>query len=238
MALTLRGAIGSPLTFQQVDDNFTYLEGLVDTNTASSATNTLDIDTINTVIGDSTTRQELIDYLLPTGIIQMWSGTNLNIPTGWALCDGTNGTPNLVNKFIKASTVTQDGGGSNTIVESNLPSHTHSVSVNDHDDHTHTMAHTHTGTTDAGGSHTHSAPREAGSGTATVSWAHYTFTSGAASIGGGDHTHTMTTGQPSNASTGGVSAVLAHTVNQTPFGSATPTEFEPVNYELIFIMKV
>lgn len=35
-----------------------------------------------------------------TGMVQMWSGTIATIPAGWALCDGTNGTPNLINKFV------------------------------------------------------------------------------------------------------------------------------------------
>jgi hypothetical protein len=30
----------------------------------------------------------------------MWSGTVATIPTGWALCDGTGGTPDLRDKFI------------------------------------------------------------------------------------------------------------------------------------------
>jgi microcystin-dependent protein len=37
---------------------------------------------------------------IPIGVIVMWSGTIANIPTGWALCNGSNGTPNLTNKFI------------------------------------------------------------------------------------------------------------------------------------------
>jgi hypothetical protein len=36
--------------------------------------------------------------LLPRGVILMWSGAN--IPAGWVLCDGTNGTPDLRNRFI------------------------------------------------------------------------------------------------------------------------------------------
>ncbi len=35
---------------------------------------------------------------LPSGVILMWSGTQ--IPTGWALCDGQNGTPDLRSRFI------------------------------------------------------------------------------------------------------------------------------------------
>lgn len=37
------------------------------------------------------------------GIICMWSGTLDDIPDGWALCDGTNGTPNLGNRFIRSA---------------------------------------------------------------------------------------------------------------------------------------
>lgn len=37
---------------------------------------------------------------VPTGGIMMWSGTIASIPTGWALCDGANGTPDLTDKFI------------------------------------------------------------------------------------------------------------------------------------------
>ncbi|HUW44897.1 MAG TPA: hypothetical protein VMW50_03785 [Dehalococcoidia bacterium] len=36
------------------------------------------------------------------GMIVMWSGTHLDIPDGWALCNGTNGTPDLQLKFIIA----------------------------------------------------------------------------------------------------------------------------------------
>lgn len=37
---------------------------------------------------------------IPTGLISMWSGAVAAIPTGWALCDGTKGTPNLRDRFI------------------------------------------------------------------------------------------------------------------------------------------
>ena len=35
------------------------------------------------------------------GIIVAWSGTIDKIPTGWALCDGTNGTPDLRGRFLR-----------------------------------------------------------------------------------------------------------------------------------------
>jgi len=34
------------------------------------------------------------------GQISVWSGTVLNVPAGWTLCDGTNGTPDLRDKFV------------------------------------------------------------------------------------------------------------------------------------------
>jgi hypothetical protein len=38
--------------------------------------------------------------LLPSGIIMMWYGSTVNIPTGWVLCNGQNGTPDLRDKFV------------------------------------------------------------------------------------------------------------------------------------------
>lgn len=35
-----------------------------------------------------------------TGIICMWSGAIVDIPDGWVLCDGNNGTPDLRNRFV------------------------------------------------------------------------------------------------------------------------------------------
>lgn len=37
------------------------------------------------------------------GMILKWSGSILSIPTGYALCDGTNGTPDLRDKFIRGA---------------------------------------------------------------------------------------------------------------------------------------
>jgi hypothetical protein len=78
---------------------------------------------------------------LPAGIIAMWSGTLATIPSGWQLCDGTNGTPNLQGLFIvgagnvsPAATggmglLNPGGPSGDTSAGSGLgPSHNHTVS--------------------------------------------------------------------------------------------------------------
>lgn len=82
---------------------------------------------------------------VPRGCIVMWSGTLDNIPSGWALCDGVGGRPNLLDKFVKGVTnsTTNPGndGGTNqiTLNVNQLPSHNHNIL------HKHTtMAHSHT----------------------------------------------------------------------------------------------
>lgn len=42
--------------------------------------------------------EDLVGGAVPSGIIIMWSGST--VPSGWYLCDGNNGTPNLLNKFV------------------------------------------------------------------------------------------------------------------------------------------
>ena len=69
----------------------------VDTNA-----NITGIVTANTFAGNGT---------IPVGGIIMWSGTIANIPTGWALCNGSNSTPDLRNRFIVGA---HSGAGNGT----------------------------------------------------------------------------------------------------------------------------
>ena len=49
------------------------------------------------------------------GMIMMWSGLISEIPPGWSICDGTNGTPDLRDKFVRgASAEVGTGGGCNS----------------------------------------------------------------------------------------------------------------------------
>lgn len=67
---------------------------------------------------------------IPNGIITMWSGDITNVPDGWTLCDGTDGTPDLRNRFIAGAgdeyTVGQTGGErEHQLTENEMPSHSH-----------------------------------------------------------------------------------------------------------------
>lgn len=69
---------------------------------------------------------------LPTGCIVMWSGSVASIPSGWALCNGSNGTPNLRDKFIVGagnSYSPGNTGGANTIALTinQMPVHNHNL---------------------------------------------------------------------------------------------------------------
>ena len=59
---------------------------------------------------------------IPSGFIGLWSGATNAIPSGWVLCDGNNGTPNLQDKFIV-------GAGSSYAVDATGGSTTDTVNI-------------------------------------------------------------------------------------------------------------
>jgi len=71
--------------------------------------------------------QTAVGTTIPLGVITLWYGSIGSVPTGWYLCDGSNGTPDLRNKFIVGAgstyAVNATGGSADAIVVS----HTHSV---------------------------------------------------------------------------------------------------------------
>jgi microcystin-dependent protein len=112
-------------------DNFTVGGNLTVTGTATGATPSASDDSTKF----ATTA--FVRDIIPTGVIVMWSGTIATIPTGWFLCDGSNSTPDLRNRFIIAANA-DDGGAAKTNVTGSatqtggskdaiVVSHTHSV---------------------------------------------------------------------------------------------------------------
>lgn len=83
--------------------------------------------------GTSTTQLATTEFvastLFPSGGIIIWSGSSATIPTGWVLCNGSNSTPDLRNRFVVGAgstyAVGATGGSANAVVVS----HTHTATV-------------------------------------------------------------------------------------------------------------
>ena len=63
---------------------------------------------------------------LPVGTILPYVGDLSKIPHGWALCDGTNGTPNLTGRFLQGSNIVSAIGD---FIEPGLPNITGTIGV-------------------------------------------------------------------------------------------------------------
>lgn len=203
--------------------------------------------------------KELIKLAVPSGTITMYNGQS-EIPEGWAVCDGNNGTPNLVGKFIKAvSAIDQIGDNESELNENNefiitqehLPKHSHP-----HKPHTHNLGGDLSGTTGSSGDLTVSlnysdynwgigsvqktfVTSVTGEGvtseTGTVDGVSNIRTQGGNATGG-SHTHSISLGVE-----GGVSLSLATSEEETLEDSEWPNKplkIEPRSYSLVFIMKL
>lgn len=78
---------------------------------------------------------------IPTGGIIIWSGSTGSIPSGWLLCDGNNGTPDLRDRFIIGAgntyAVNATGGTADAIVVTHTHTATSVVTDAGHDHATH-----------------------------------------------------------------------------------------------------
>lgn len=119
------------MTFSNQLNNSNFHSLIKDINLSTVTNNGhLYTDKYVDVFYDSTGGMKIIyipDILPFYGQIVMFSGTVNKIPNGWKICDGNNGTPNLINKFILASNVSGNEGGNNKISYKNLPQHEHSI---------------------------------------------------------------------------------------------------------------
>jgi len=88
---------------------------------------------LDTVKANLDTALAYIDTFCFSRQIVLWSGAVGSIPTGWQLCDGTNGTPDLRDRFVV-------GAGGNYVVDSTGGAATHSHTINSESTHTHAIA--------------------------------------------------------------------------------------------------
>ena len=65
------------------------------------------------------------------GMIMLWSGSIGSVPSGWALCNGSNGTPDLRDRFVIAAGSTYAVGATGGSADAIVVSHTHTATVTD-----------------------------------------------------------------------------------------------------------
>ncbi len=168
--------------------------------------------------------------IVPAGIICMWSGALANIPAGWQLCDGTNGTPDLRDRFVMGAPDGVEPGGTGgaataTLAVPNLPAHTHSVNIDP------AGSHTHTGSANSSGAHYHTYQRPYYTDD-YASWSGQCYVPGlvaTATSTDGAHTHSLSVGS------GGTHQ---HTASIGSIGSGTSFSIVPPYFQIAFIMKL
>ena len=84
---------------------------------------------VNSLLGDINKKADK-EAGIVAGMILMWSGSTTSVPEGWNLCDGTNGTPDLRNRFIVGagssySVGSKGGSDTVTLTTAQIPSHSH-----------------------------------------------------------------------------------------------------------------
>jgi len=87
---------------------------------------------------------------IPSGIVVMWSGSSVSIPLGWLLCNGSNGTPDLRDRFVIGAGSTYNVGTTGGSKDATLISHSHGASVTE-DAHKHFISAIHLDNKDFGG---------------------------------------------------------------------------------------
>ena len=205
----------------------------VDTDlTYNPVTNTLNVPNIS---GNGSGLSGIESFV--TGMIILWSGSVGSIPSGFVLCNGSNGTPDLRNRFVVGagdSYSVGNSGGSNdvTLSTSQLPSYGHSFSGSSHNHSSGGLS----GSTNNQGSHAHTLQIANGSDAndsddrrlKTIFQSQQATFSGAVNSNGG-HTHSISiSGNTGNQSIGG-------SIGNT--GSGASIENRPPYYALCYIMK-
>ena len=189
-----------------------YSEQGVFKKAAYSSDYTLEDEDNSSKFASTEWTNKIINNILPIGSIIMFNGAASNIPEGWHICDGTEGTPNLIGSFIKAAATSGETGGETQIqlATDNIPNHTHSVLTS-------------TLTTSSSGAHTHTytAPVKGSSNNASDKDIMETSSTQDTSSAG-EHTHTVNVSQ----------------IQLSSVGSGTPLDWEPKYYSLIYIMKI
>jgi hypothetical protein len=204
---------------QTVNDAIDAIDTLVGSVTAAEVAKldglTATTDELNYSAGVTSAIQTQLDAInaVPSGAIMLWSGAADAIPAEYVLCDGTNSTPDLRNRFVVGAgdtyAVDATGGSADAIV----------------------VDHTHTGTTST----------KSLTGTATgisQTWGdHGTATGIFSKSGGYSRDSTPVQVDVSGAGRLSIDASHDHTLNVDSAGASGTDANLPPYYALCYIMK-
>lgn len=190
--------------------------------------------------------------VFPIGAIALWSGSTANIPEGWQLCDGSNGAPDLRDRFVVGAggsyQVDSTGGSADAVVVA----HTHTGNTASAGDHSHggntsnTGSHSHGGNTSNVGNHTHGhrmfrSGGVQGTGTGNVAHLFVTGERNSNTNSAGAHGHNISTNSAGahshNISTNSAGS-HTHTVSVSSTGESGTNKNLPPYYALAYIIKL
>ena len=145
------GVVAGTLVMAEVDGFVNYNYTAADVS--FSPTSTLSSTNVQNAIVELLT--EISPYIVPSGGIILWSGAQANIPPGWVLCNGSNNTPDLRNRFVVGAGSFYNPGSTGGSPDAIVVSHSHGAyssslsSVSD-PGHTHSVTSMSNGETNTG----------------------------------------------------------------------------------------
>jgi hypothetical protein len=119
---------------EQIDNAATNITGAITPYVSSDAIpdRVVVSDPSGKLTTSAITSSQLSSLVWPIGAIMMWGKTLAEIPAGWHVCDGTNGTINMTDLFPVGAgsmyTLNQPGGANFvTLTTNQIPSHSHTI---------------------------------------------------------------------------------------------------------------
>lgn len=156
------GVDGRPADEVWLTDGYNYKFVLKDADDVTIQT----YDNLYGIVGT----QGSVGTVIPTGMISLWYGAVGSVPSGWYLCDGTNGTPDLRDRFVVGAGNTYSVNATGGTADAVVVDHTHTAtSVVTDPGHNHTYTYSQPiGATPVGGGSNLTTPTTANTSTAST----------------------------------------------------------------------
>lgn len=127
---TVAGAIAE-LDSEKAPINSPAFTGTPTAPTAAAGNN-------STLLATTAFVSDAVSTRIPAGVIVMWSGSTSAVPAGWFLCNGSNGTPDLRDRFVVGAGSSYGVGATGGSKDATLVEHTHTGTTATNGDHAHT----------------------------------------------------------------------------------------------------